>query len=93
MSLAPQDGSIIEIENRFGAVPWRGLFRWANSAWRGALDSNIGIYKGAYAWRSFAGDPKSYSNPYARVDAYDYVILGRRPFRKLAVSEVRYHFV
>jgi hypothetical protein len=28
MSTAPRDGTIIEIECRYGIEPWRGLFRW-----------------------------------------------------------------
>lgn len=28
MSSAPKDGSVTEIEIRWGSTPWRGLFRW-----------------------------------------------------------------
>ena len=34
MSSAPKDGSTIEIEMRWGAKPWRGLFRWNDTSVR-----------------------------------------------------------
>jgi hypothetical protein len=41
MDTAPKDGTVIEIECRYGAKPWRGPFRWTDqaAAWRIGSDS------------------------------------------------------
>jgi hypothetical protein len=53
MSAAPKDGSIIEIENRWGAKPWRGLFRWADGTTPVPADERArGEDPGAHGWRN-----------------------------------------
>lgn len=38
MDCAPHDGSVVEIENRWGAKPWRALFRWTAENRNAGLD-------------------------------------------------------
>ncbi len=63
---------------------------WNAYGWVGVPDSHMGFIGGAVAWRSFSGDPLTYSDPYDDFDHFDYVIQGKRPTAKLMAAEIRY---
>lgn len=90
METAPRDGTPIEIECRFGVVPWRDVFFFqgadypGSGRWKKVTDPKSGIDScaaGTSRWRPYDDDPSSHKDPYEGIDPYDYKIRGKRPRR------------
>lgn len=73
MDTAPRDGTVVELENRYGIAPWYGLFRWTaehhgytdtQPSWIMATDPRSSVSNDAsLRWRPFNGDVAEYTDP------------------------------
>jgi hypothetical protein len=63
---APRDGTIVEIENRYGVAPTYGIFRFVAGGWQNANEPRRGAADEAYLrWRPYKGIAKEYVDPTA----------------------------
>lgn len=84
MSEAPQDGTVVELENRSGPAPYYDIHRWANGRWQHAKHDNMWIESAALRWRPYHGSVENYVDPTnGRQLTADYYLeaLGRPPRR------------
>ena len=65
ITLAPRDGTPIEIKNDYGIAPTFSLCSWvAGRGWVHTNDDCQGVGDGPWlTWRPYEGDPESYVDP------------------------------